>query len=119
MSTTAFPLLKTGSRLQYPFRRTAQYSTQVLEFIDGTEQRMPQQASSQLEWQIGLSKLDDGEVNRYTELFDASQAGVRGILFLDPLDSQTYTCALVEPELDVEVDGLGYGSIEITLTEKR
>ena len=34
-----FPTLKTGAVMQYPGKRILQFSTDVVRFLDGTEQR--------------------------------------------------------------------------------
>ena len=34
-----FPKLKTGAVAQYPAQRTTRYSTHVMRFMDGSEQR--------------------------------------------------------------------------------
>lgn len=119
MSAVQFPNLKTGLTAQHPYRRLTCYSTRLLEFLDGSEQRIPLQGSARPEWRIVLSKLDETELSRFSDLFDASQAGTRDIQLTDPMDGQEYTCNFAEPELGVESDALGSGSVEIRLVGKK
>ena len=37
-----FPPLKTGAVMQYPAQKEARFSTTVVRFTDGSEQRFPQ-----------------------------------------------------------------------------
>lgn len=119
MSTINVPTLKTGLTVQHPFRRQIHFSTRVLQFVDGTEQRIAQQGQPNREWQIALSKLDEAELSQYSDLFEASLGGTRDIQLLDPIDGQEYVCLFAEPELDVRADALGSGSVEISLLEKK
>ena len=119
MSTLAFPTLKTGLSVQHPFRKRTQFSTRVLEFMDGGEQRIAQWRTPSREWQISLSKLDEAEVGRHAEFFEASLGGSRDIRFTDPIDGQDYTCGLAEPTCSVKTDALGSGSLEVVLVERK
>ena len=57
-----FPALKTGAVAQYPSDRTRRYSTQVLRFLDGSEQRFAGFGAPLKRWLIRLELLDDTEL---------------------------------------------------------
>ncbi|MGC2819953.1 MAG: hypothetical protein WA198_09735 [Candidatus Sulfotelmatobacter sp.] len=50
-----FPTLKTGAMAQYGSSRARRFSTQVLRFVDGSEQRFPDFGTPLLQWVIRLA----------------------------------------------------------------
>ena len=53
--------------------RRAQFQNQTVRFVDGSEQRYRDSAGARLEWEIQLSRLDEGELAAIEEFFLASQ----------------------------------------------
>ncbi len=95
----AFPILKTGAVAQYPAVRGNVYSTSVLRFVDGNEQRFRNAGSALRRWQIRLDLLDDGELAE-VELFFTTAGGQIGTFsFTDPWDNTEYpSCSLEQDE---------------------
>jgi hypothetical protein len=54
-----FPALRTGAVAQYPSERHMRFSTRVLEFVDGQEQRFREFSRGLRRWVIHLDLLDD------------------------------------------------------------
>lgn len=119
MSTLKFPTLKTGISVQHPFRKAIRFSTRVLEFMDGGEQRIEQWSAPSREWYVSLAKLDESEVSQHGQLFEASLAGIRDFDFADPIDGQEYTCQLGKSTTDVKTDSLGSSSLEVPLVQRK
>ena len=93
-----FPLLKTGAVMQYPGERGRLFSTEIIQFIDGSEQRYRNYSGSLLRWAIRLENLDEEELGRI-EAFYAQEQGEFGTFsFTDPWDGTEY------PECQFEND---------------
>ena len=91
----SFPTLKTGAVIQYPGHRHTRFSTQVIEFIDGTEQRFREYAGPLRRWVIQLDKLDASELQAVANFFD--DAGPTSTFsFTDPWDGTAHTNCVVE-----------------------
>ncbi|MCX6596462.1 MAG: DUF2460 domain-containing protein [Acidobacteria bacterium] len=85
-----FPRLRTDAVTQYPFERTHRYATEVMRFVDGSEQRFRQRGRPMQEWAVELDLLDAGELHRLRE-FWVAMAGKAGLFtFHDPWDGIDY-----------------------------
>lgn len=85
-----FPKLRTNAVSQYPFERTHRYATEVMRFVDGSEQRFRQRGRAGQEWAVDLQLLDEGELHRLRE-FWMEMAGKAGVFtFQDPWDGVEY-----------------------------
>lgn len=117
---SAFPPLKTGAVTQYPAERVIRYSSDVLRFVDGTEQRFRTFASPLRQWVIRLDLLDEGEIAAIRNFFSA-QSGINGIFsFTDPEDGVLYpSCSLDQDELDTELLEEVRGRAMLTIRENR
>ncbi len=106
-----FPRLRTEAVTQYPFERTHRYSTEVLRFVDGSEQRFRQRGRPIQEWTVELQLLDEGEMHQLRE-FWVAMAGKAGIFtFHDPWDDTDYpNCQFASDaaafHLDAEMRGM-------------
>ena len=79
-----FPLLRTSAVAQYPLSRTTVFSTEILKFVDGSEQRYGNYPQPIIRWTIQLDSLDEGELAAVRQFF-RSQTGVSGrFTFTDP-----------------------------------
>src|SRR5690349_2720490 len=89
----AFPTLKTGAVAQYPAERQLWFSTQVVEFVDGREQRFRDYAQPLRRWVIRLALLDASELQAVLEF--ARDTTISSFSFKDPWDGTLYPdCAL-------------------------
>ncbi len=96
----AFPRLKTGAVTQYPSRLNIDFRTEVLQFLDGKEQRFRSYSTSQKRWLISLSSLDEAEVQEIVQ-FVIEQSGKAGVFsFTDPWDGAVYeNCSIEQDEV--------------------
>ena len=118
MST--FPLLKTGAVMQYPAIRIQQYGTDLVVFLDGTEQRSRKLPGTANRWVIDLSLLDENEA-RSLEEFYLSQSGSYGSFsFTDPWSGTAYTdCSFAEDTLSMSLEAQDRVRLRLTVVENR
>ena len=118
MST--FPLLKTGAVMQYPASVIQQFRTDLVVFLDGTEQRSRKLPGPAKRWVIDLSLLDDAEV-RMIEEFYLSQSGSYGsFAFTDPWSGTAYAdCSFLEDSLAISFEAQDRAKMRMTVVENR
>jgi phage-related protein len=116
----AFPTLKTGVVAQYPSDRQKNFSTQVLRFLDGSEQRFPAYGTTLRRWVIRLEMLDEGELAKLEAFFE-SQGGRAGVFsFTDPFDATVYSnCSFDAEEFQAMYGGPQEGKASVTIRENR
>lgn len=85
-----FPLLTTGAVTQYPSGRRLTYSTNVMRFIDGSEQRFRELGQPVRTWVIRLHSLSAEEMSVIESFFDAMQGEFGSFKFIDPWDGTEY-----------------------------
>ena len=118
MST--FPLLKTGAVTQYPASVVQQYSTDVVVFLDGTEQRSRNWSGQARRWLIDLSLLDDAEARSIEELFVTQAGSYSSFSFVDPWSGTTYTdCSFAEDTLSISMESQDRTKLRLTIVENR
>ena len=116
MST--FPTLKTGAVAQYPATRTAEYATQRLRFLDGSEQKFPLRGGATTRWIIRLDLLDDTEMAGVCAFFQSQQGRFGTFSFEDPWDGSIHPdCSFDSDELALEADGEARGRLQLTIKE--
>ncbi len=115
-----FPVLKTGAVAQYPLDRSRRFSTEVLRFLDGSEQRFAQFGTALKRWVIRLELLDEAELAGVEEFF-VEQAGRAGSFsFTDPWDGTVYPrCSFDSDTMSAEYRGQGDGAASIVVRENR
>jgi hypothetical protein len=113
-----FPPLKTGAVMQYPAQRATIFSTQVLQFIDGTEQRFPAYAAPRRQWMLRLDLLDEAEISSLSRFF-TGQNGAAGVFsFSDPWDGTVYpSCSFVGDGMVAGFDGGSRSKTTLTIRE--
>lgn len=116
----SFPALKTGAVAQYPSDRARRYSTQVLRFLDGSEQRFAGFGAPLKRWLIRLQLLDEVELTGLEEFF-AEQSGEAGTFtFTDPWDGTVYVnCSFEGDTMTAVYRGQGDGGASIVVKENR
>jgi phage-related protein len=112
-----FPALKTGAVAQYPAERQIRCSTQVVEFLDGTEQRFRDYTRPLRRWTVRLDQLDASEVQAILSFFD--EAGVASpFSFTDPWDGTVHANCVAEGlELAARLLDEFRGQTELTIRE--
>lgn len=95
-----FPVLKTGAVIQYPAEKATRFSTEVLRFVDGSEQRFRDFGASLRRWTIRLDLLDETELNAFRNFFRTQRGAAGTFAFTDPWDGTTYdNCSLESDEM--------------------
>src|SRR5438105_3414962 len=90
-----FPVLKTGAIMQMPSSRAIQFATDVVQFVDGSEQRFRSYAQPYHRWVVRFDVLDEAELQDI-RAFVQRMDGAAGLFsFTDPWDGTVYTkCSL-------------------------
>ena len=91
-----FPTLKTGAVTQYPATKSTQYSSFVLRFLDGSDQRYREFSAPLRRWTIQLSMLDEAELNALDQFFNSQQGRFETFSFVDPWTQSTIPSCRVE-----------------------
>lgn len=118
MST--FPTLKTGAVMQYPAKRTLGFRSDVIRFLDGSEQRYRDSPSVMHEWAIQLDLLDEAELAALEQFFISNQGVFGSFSFTDPWDGTVYAnCSLGEDSYGLRLKGEMRGSAALTIRENR
>lgn len=113
-----FPTLSTGAVIQHPAKRSVKYSTEVLQFLDGTEQRIPRQAKQLHEWTVNLDLLNEDETEAMKQFFEAVQGSQNSFAFSDPWDGAKYAdCSLDGDSLALEISGEMRGKTSVVVRE--
>jgi hypothetical protein len=106
----AFPVLKTGAVMQYPSSRRIAYSTRVMRFLNGDEQRYREQSVPGKKWVIRLELLDEGELANIEAFFGSMQGQTGSFEFTDPADDTVYPdCSFEEASLEMRSVGVHQG----------
>jgi phage-related protein len=115
-----FPALKTGVVAQYGSDWSRQFSTQVLRFLDGSEQRFPGYGAPLRKWVIRLDLLDESELNTL-EVFFEDEGGRAGTFsFTDPWDQTVYAnCSFDSDDLALEFQEAARGKTQVIVKENR
>lgn len=115
-----FPLLKTGAVMQYPARKALTFSTRVLRFVDGSEQRFRQFGAPLRRWVIHLELLDEAEMSALEEFFRARQGAYGDFSFTDPWEGVEYpNCSFDQDEAGWEFVGEARGGTTLVVKENR
>ncbi len=116
----SFPTLKTGVVAQYPSDRARQFSTQVLRFLDGSEQRFPEYGVPLRRWLIRLDWLDEAELVKVEQFFENQDGRAGTFSFTDPWDGTVYpNCSFDSDVLALEYQGQGRGKTSVVVKENR
>jgi hypothetical protein len=113
---SAFPKLKTEAIAQYPSSRHKQYSTNILLFLDGKEERFRDFKQPLLMWTVDLTLLDRDEMAELEEFFIEQDGAVNQFDFTDPWNDTVYTgCSLENSEIWFKHDGPNTGSTKLLI----
>ena len=115
-----FPALKTGAVAQYGSDRSRQFSTQVLRFVDGSEQRFPGYGTALLQWVIRLDLLDESELENLEQFFEDEGGRAGTFSFIDPWDGTVYpSCSFASDDLTLQFVGVARGKTQVVVKENR
>ncbi len=91
-----FPTLRTGATAQYPLLREVRFSTEIVRFLDGSEQAYRNGAAPRSRWVLDLSALDDREVAMLKAFFEQQKGRWGTFTFADPWTGQVYPACSFE-----------------------
>lgn len=115
-----FPTLKTGAVTQYPATKSVQYSSFVLRFLDGSDQRYRNYSGPLRRWVIQLDMLDEAEIAALDQFFIEQQGRFETFSFVDPWTQSTIpSCSVDQDNLDYELSGEMRGSTNLVVVENR
>ena len=115
-----FPILKTGAIAQYPLTTQVQFATNVVSFMDGSEQRYPAVPGQLRQWTIRLDLLDETELNTTLEFFRAQNGGAGVFSFTDPTDGTVYpSCRFGADSIQTSMDANGRCAAAIVVQQNR
>ncbi len=115
-----FPILKTGAVLQYPAQKAHRFSTQVLRFVDGSEQRFRDYKTPLRRWMIKLDLLDESELQALREFFRTQGGAAGSFAFTDPWDGVAYPkCNLEDDEMVEDLLDDAKGKTTLSVMENR
>src|SRR5258706_66724 len=115
-----FPALKTGVVMQYPATATIRFVNQLIQFVDGAEQRYRDYPGSLHEWVIRLDLIDEAELKALEQFFTDRQGQFDSFVFVDPKDNVTYPdCSLVIDDLAFSLNGERRGKTIVVVRENR
>ena len=115
-----FPRLKTGAVLQYPAQKETRFSTDVLRFVDGSEQRFREYQAPLRRWVIRLDLLDDDELHALRQFFMDMAGAAVSFAFTDPWDATRYaSCSFENAEIKGVVVNDAQGKTLLTVRENR
>ena len=113
-----FPVLSTGAVQQYPARRSVAFATEVLRFVDGSEQRFSLQAKPRHSWRIDLQLLNEDEMTAVQQFFEAVKGRQGSFRFQDPWNGSTYPdCSLDDDTFEWEASGEMRGRLTLVVRE--
>ncbi len=116
----SFPTLKTGAVAQYPSDRSRSFSTQVLRFLDGSEQRFAGYGTPLLRWSIQLALLDESELVNLEQFFESEGGRAQTFSFTDPWDGTVYpNCSFDSDTLTLQYGGQARGKTSMVVKENR
>jgi phage-related protein len=115
-----FPALKTGVVAQYGSDRSRRFSTRVLRFLDGSEQRFPGYGTPLMQWVIRLELLDESELANLEQFFEDEGGRAGTFSFTDPWDGTVYvSCSFGSDSLALEFQETARGKTQVVVKENR
>jgi phage-related protein len=115
-----FPALKTGAVAQYPAQKQVQFSTQVVRFVDGSEQRFADYGTPLHHWVIRLQLLDESEMYAIQQFYRELQGASGSFSFTDPWSGTVYpNCSLEGDTLSEQFDAEMRGQTRLIVRENR
>ena len=112
----SFPVLSTGAVAQYPLSCRVTFQTEVLKFVDGSEQRFANQGAPVRRWVIQLDRLNEGELAAVRQFF-REQGGPTGTFsFTDPMTGTVYpNCMFDQASASGDLKDVSQGAITLTI----
>lgn len=98
MST--FPVLSSGSVIQYPTQTFIGTSVRVIKFLDGANQRFVNNAKANRKWRVQLDLLSAEEMAAVEAFFRSQMGSYATFTFPDPFtNAPVANCRIASPDL--------------------
>ena len=111
-----FPKLSTGAVAQYPLTRTLEQRTRVIQYIDGTEQRISRRRRAIGRWVIRLERLGEQEADAVLGFFAQHRGRADHFDFEDPYSgAMVANCRFEQDDLTVEFTRTGGARTTLTI----
>lgn len=115
---TNFPSLSTGSVAQYPLGQTQSFTTDVIRFLDATDQRCVVRANGLRQWLVRLDLLNDGEIATLEQFFAQMQGPSTLFDFFDPTTGETVpNCRFASGDGITTYSAENIGGSQLVVTE--
>jgi hypothetical protein len=115
----SFPHLGTNAIAQYPSGYGRSYRTEVLRFLDGTEQRYRKQPDGLRHWVIRLELLNEAETDALRRFFDGRAGRYGSFTFSDPWTGDDFeNCFLESDVLDLEYRSINRSGAVVRIVQR-
>ena len=106
--------------MQYPAIKSAQYSSFVVKFLDGADQRYRHYSAPLHRWTIHLEMLDESELSALEQFFIAQEGRFATFTFIDPWTQTSFpNCSIDQDILDYQLLGEARGAMRLIVSENR
>lgn len=113
-----FPRLQTRAITQYPAGSGSTRRTEVLRFVDGTEQRFRQWPGARRHWVVRLDLLDEAEVDELRRFFEAQSGRFGRFIFVDPwTNEEIENCAFGSDSMEIDFRSENRAAATIVIVE--
>ena len=114
----SFPILSTGAVTQYPLTITSGQGTDVITFLDGSDQRYRLQGRILRQWQIRLQSLNEDEMGALEAFFAGQLGDYSTFAFPDPYSGTTVpNCRFAEETFESQYSGVDVTSTSFWIVE--
>jgi hypothetical protein len=101
-----FPKLSSGAITQYPSTRELEQRTRIIQYTDGTEQRISRKAGHLRRWFIHLDQLSEAESDNVLTFFSQCRGRAEEFDFKDPWSGSVIPhCRFEQDDLTMEFTG--------------
>ena len=115
-----FPALSTGAFVQHPTATKYDCGTEVIRFLDGSDQRCLVRSRTLRSWTVKLQLLSDQELARLEQFFIDVQGSYGTFSFIDPRSGVVYPqCRFQDSSLMTGYQALGQGATDMVVVEVR
>ena len=113
-----FPALKTGAVAQYPLQVITGQASQVIRFIDGSDQRYMTHVRALRTWEIHLDLLDEDEISSLEAFFRGQLGSYSTFVFPDPISGSNIPfCRFGEDSLLTDYQDVDNGASSFWVIE--
>jgi hypothetical protein len=113
-----FPTLSTNAVAQYPLGQTQAFTTEVIRFLDATDQRCIVRANGLRQWLVRVDLLNDGELATLEQFFAQMQGPATLFDFFDPTSGQSVpNCRLANGNAVTTYAAENAGTSQLIVTE--